>query len=154
VVAKRWQRKQQSEKDKCGSNGGSPATQNGDYSESASVELSLVVPIHNEGAGLEDFFARVLPVLEKLRSGSEIICVDDGSNDSTLERLLEMHERVPSLKIVSLSRNFGKDIALSAGLRARQWLCRSRYPALCSSNNACAAPSLPERTGPVTLPGV
>jgi polyisoprenyl-phosphate glycosyltransferase len=80
-----------------------------------SIELSLVVPIHNEAAGLDDFFARVLPVLHKLGCPSEIICVDDGSNDSSLERLLALREQVPNLKVLSLSRNFGKDIALSAG---------------------------------------
>ena len=80
------------------------------------LELSLVVPIHNESAGLDEFFARVLPVLDHLGCACEIICVDDGSGDDSLERLLAMRERVPNLKVLSLSRNFGKDVALSAGL--------------------------------------
>jgi glycosyltransferase involved in cell wall biosynthesis len=75
----------------------------------------LVVPIHNERAGLDEFFARVLPVLEKLNCSFEIVCVDDGSSDGSLERLLGWREQVPNLKVLSLSRNFGKDIALSAG---------------------------------------
>jgi polyisoprenyl-phosphate glycosyltransferase len=79
------------------------------------IELSLVVPVHNESAGLDAFFARVLPVLDKLGCPFEIICVDDGSEDGTLERLLAMRARVPNLKVLSLSRNFGKDVALSAG---------------------------------------
>jgi glycosyltransferase involved in cell wall biosynthesis len=77
--------------------------------------LSLVVPIHNEGAGLDDFFARVLPVLQNLGSEFEIVCIDDGSSDDSVERLLHLRQRMPNLKVVSLSRNFGKDIALSAG---------------------------------------
>jgi len=81
----------------------------------APIELSLVVPIHNESSGLGGFFARVLPVLEKLGCSFEIICVDDGSDDGTLDQLLMMRERLPNLKVLSLSRNFGKDIALSAG---------------------------------------
>jgi polyisoprenyl-phosphate glycosyltransferase len=85
------------------------------YREKISVELSLVVPIHNESAGLDEFFARVLPVLKNLGCSFEIICVDDGSNDGSLERLLACRQRVPNLKVLSLSRNFGKDVALSAG---------------------------------------
>jgi polyisoprenyl-phosphate glycosyltransferase len=85
------------------------------YGERPSVELSLVVPIHNESAGLDEFFARVLPVLENLGSSFEIVCVDDGSSDGSLERLLALREQVPNLKVLSLSRNFGKDVALSAG---------------------------------------
>jgi polyisoprenyl-phosphate glycosyltransferase len=87
----------------------------GEYPEKAAIELSLVVPIHNESAGLDEFFARVLPVLEKLGCASEIICVDDGSDDGSLERLLALRGRVPNLKVLSLSRSFGKDVALSAG---------------------------------------
>jgi glycosyltransferase involved in cell wall biosynthesis len=82
---------------------------------SAPVALSLVVPIHNESAGLDDFFSRVLPVLHRIGGDFEIVCVDDGSTDDSIDRLLHLRERLPNLKVVSLSRNFGKDIALSAG---------------------------------------
>ena len=93
-----------------------PASHNAaHYREKILVELSLVVPIHNESAGLDEFFARVLPVLKNLGCSFEIICVDDGSNDGSLERLLAYRQRVPNLKVLSLSRNFGKDVALSAG---------------------------------------
>lgn len=85
------------------------------YPEKPAVELSLIVPIHNESAGLDEFFARVLPVLRNLGCSFEIICVDDGSSDGSLERLLAFRERMPNLKVLSLSRNFGKDVALSAG---------------------------------------
>jgi glycosyltransferase involved in cell wall biosynthesis len=79
------------------------------------VELSLVVPIHNESAVLDEFFARVLPVLDKLGCASEIVCVEDGSTDGSLGHLLALREHLANLKVVSLSRNFGKDVALSAG---------------------------------------
>jgi glycosyltransferase involved in cell wall biosynthesis len=87
----------------------------GHCQEQTPFALSLVVPIHNERAGLDAFFARVLPVVGKLGCACEIVCVDDGSSDGSLERLLELRAHVPNLKVVSLSRNFGKDIALSAG---------------------------------------
>jgi len=55
----------------------------GRYPEKGSIELSLVVPIHNERAGLDEFFARLLPVLRNLGCASEIVCVDDGSDDGS-----------------------------------------------------------------------
>jgi glycosyltransferase involved in cell wall biosynthesis len=81
----------------------------------APVELSLVVPIHNESTALDEFFARIVAVLEKIGSSFEIVCVDDGSSDDSVERLLSMRGWLPNLKVLSLSRNFGKDVALSAG---------------------------------------
>ena len=83
--------------------------------EHSPVEISVVVPIRNESAGLEAFFARLVPVLEKIGAANEIICIDDGSIDDTLARLLRLREQVQNLKVLSLSRNFGKDVALSAG---------------------------------------
>ena len=80
-----------------------------------SVGLSVVIPMHNEAANLDQLFARLLPVLERLNLTYEIVCVDDGSTDSSVTRLLEFRQRIPALKLVSLSRNFGKDVALSAG---------------------------------------
>lgn len=81
----------------------------------APVEISIVVPVHNEIAGIEEFFAQLIPVLERLGTTWEVICVNDGSTDATLDRLIEFHHRAPAIKVVSLSRNFGKDVALSAG---------------------------------------
>lgn len=81
----------------------------------APVEISVVVPVHNEAPGLAGFFARLILVLNGLGTSYEIVCVDDGSSDDSLERLLELRDRVPALKVLSLSRNFGKDVAISAG---------------------------------------
>lgn len=84
------------------------------------VILSVVVPVHNERENIDLFLERIEGLLGTLvgeLSGSyEIICVDDGSSDGTVERLLYHRERNPCIKILSLSRNFGKEIALSAGL--------------------------------------
>ncbi len=79
------------------------------------VEISIVVPVHNKIAGIEEFFAQLIPVLERLGTTWEVICVNDGSTDATLDRLIEFHHRAPAIKVISLSRNFGKDVALSAG---------------------------------------
>jgi glycosyltransferase involved in cell wall biosynthesis len=78
--------------------------------------LSVVVPMYNEEEGTEIFFARLVPVLEKITSDFEIVCVDDGSSDLTLVHLMRHHGRDNRIKVLSLSRNFGKDTALSAGL--------------------------------------
>jgi glycosyltransferase involved in cell wall biosynthesis len=82
---------------------------------SPSVEISIVVPVHNEAASIEEFFAQLIPVLKRLGTTWEIVCVNDGSTDTTLDRLIEFHRRTPAIKVISLSRNFGKDVALSAG---------------------------------------
>jgi polyisoprenyl-phosphate glycosyltransferase len=84
-------------------------------SAAAPVEISIVVPVRNEAAGLDEFFAQLMPVLERLGTTWEVICVNDGSSDATLDLLLQFHGRTPAVKVVSLSRNFGKDVALSAG---------------------------------------
>ncbi len=81
-----------------------------------SVEISVIVPLYNESAGIEHLFARLTPVLEELQTSYEIICINDGSQDDTLSKLIEFWQRNPSIKIVNLSRNFGKEIALTAGI--------------------------------------
>jgi glycosyltransferase involved in cell wall biosynthesis len=80
------------------------------------IELSIVAPMRNEAGNLEEFIARVLGVMEKIGLTYEVICVNDGSTDDTLSMLLALRERNPAIKIINFSRNFGKDVALSAGL--------------------------------------
>ncbi len=78
--------------------------------------VSVVLPMRNEARGLDRLFARVVPALDALALPYEIIAIDDGSTDDTLERLKAFRDTVPQLRIVSLSRNFGKEIAVTAGL--------------------------------------
>jgi glycosyltransferase involved in cell wall biosynthesis len=80
------------------------------------VELSIVVPMLNEAAVLDRFFARLVPVLESVTADYEILCVDDGSTDDTFARLEAHRARNPRIRLIGLSRNFGKENALSAGL--------------------------------------
>lgn len=79
--------------------------------------LSLIVPCYNEEESAEHLFARVVPVLASLENlDYEIVCVDDGSRDGTLAKLQMLRRRYGKVKIVELSRNFGKESALTAGL--------------------------------------
>lgn len=81
-----------------------------------SIELSIIVPIYNEAGNLDYLFERLLGVLNSLNMNYEIICVNDGSKDDTLTQLIFYHQTNPSIKIINLSRNFGKEVALSAGI--------------------------------------
>lgn len=78
--------------------------------------LSIVVPMHNESQNVQAFYDRVAGVLDGLGETWEIVCVNDGSRDDTLAQLTELHLRDPRVKVIDLSRNFGKEIALTAGL--------------------------------------
>jgi polyisoprenyl-phosphate glycosyltransferase len=80
--------------------------------------LSLVAPFYNEEAGVHLFFERVHQALQSLTQNFnlEIICVNDGSRDATLAVLLQAQTQYPAIKILDLSRNFGKEAALTAGL--------------------------------------
>lgn len=78
--------------------------------------VSLVVPVLNEADALENFVAAVNRALGSLRL--ELLFVDDGSTDTTLSRLIALSHADPRVVIVSFSRNYGKESALSAGLAA------------------------------------
>ena len=80
--------------------------------------LSLVIPMHNESAGLEALFQRLDAALGGLGVGLEIVCVDDGSRDDTFDRLRARATHDPRLRLVALTRNFGKEAALTAGIEA------------------------------------
>ncbi|WP_265569684.1 glycosyltransferase family 2 protein [Sphingomicrobium nitratireducens] len=84
------------------------------------MELSIIVPVKDEEASVARFVDHVVPILEALddpvASSFEIIFVDDGSGDDTLPRLADLHARDARVKAISLSRNFGKEGALAAGI--------------------------------------
>jgi len=78
--------------------------------------LSIVVPCYNEALNLDGFFARLTPVLDATGLAWEVVCVDDGSRDDTAAVLAGWNQKEPRIKLLGLSRNFGKECALSAGL--------------------------------------
>lgn len=80
------------------------------------IDLSIIAPIYNEESNIDYFFETLIPVLIRLGLQYEIICVNDGSKDRTLENLIIYHQNNSQIKIISSSRNFGKEIALTAGL--------------------------------------
>jgi glycosyltransferase involved in cell wall biosynthesis len=84
----------------------------------ADLQLSIIVPVKDEEQGVAPFVQRVAPILDGLFADGawEILFVDDGSEDATLAAILAAHAREPRVRALSLSRNFGKEAALSAGL--------------------------------------
>ncbi|NJC33248.1 glycosyltransferase involved in cell wall biosynthesis [Sphingomonas jejuensis] len=80
------------------------------------VELSLVVPVYNEAPSIDLFLVEAAPVLEAITPAWEVVFVNDGSRDGTLEAIIAAHGRDPRVKLIDLSRNFGKELALTAGL--------------------------------------
>lgn len=79
--------------------------------------ISIICPFYNEEAAVAPFFARILPILHATSTAFEIICVDDGSHDGTLRALCQAQQTCDAIRIVELSRNFGKESALTAGLQ-------------------------------------
>lgn len=81
--------------------------------------LAIVVPIYNESAGLDELFRRLQAVLDRLQDvDSQVIYVNDGSTDASLGIMLEQHRRDPRFRVIDLSRNFGQQAAIAAGLAA------------------------------------
>jgi polyisoprenyl-phosphate glycosyltransferase len=78
--------------------------------------VSIVAPAYNEEDGLPEFVARLKSVMDKQDYHYEIVMVNDGSRDNTLQVMHELKNEAKQIAIVNLSRNFGKEIALTAGL--------------------------------------
>jgi glycosyltransferase involved in cell wall biosynthesis len=90
------------------------------HSADAAQGLSIVVPLYNEAATLERLHARLIEVAQRLAAtrglACEVVYVDDGSRDGTLAIARELPATALDVQVVSLSRNFGKEAALLAGL--------------------------------------
>lgn len=80
-----------------------------------SIHISCIVPVYNEAENIDLFFKQLHACLQKLTNQYEIIVVDDGSHDKTVEKVLSLPKE-HSVKLLGLSRNFGKETALTAGL--------------------------------------
>jgi dolichol-phosphate mannosyltransferase len=80
------------------------------------VEFSLVVPVLDERDTLEELARRLTPVLDALEAPTEVVLVDDGSTDGSFDIMRKLHEADPRFRALRLSRNFGHQIAITAGL--------------------------------------
>jgi polyisoprenyl-phosphate glycosyltransferase len=80
------------------------------------MELSLVIPVYNEERIIDELLKRTIPALESITSDYEIIVVDDGSTDGSIDKLLHIRSSNEKVKILSLSKNFGHQAAYTAGL--------------------------------------
>ena len=87
--------------------------------EGRGPRYSLVIPIFNEEAVLPLLIRRVKALLDQLDGTSEAIFVDDGSRDTSAIYLREMAATDPRIRLIELSRNFGHQIAITAGMDAR-----------------------------------
>jgi glycosyltransferase involved in cell wall biosynthesis len=80
------------------------------------TDLCVVVPVYNESEGLREFHARLAAVLDKLDLRSTVLYVDDGSRDDSYAVMESLRATDPRVSTLKLSRNFGKELALTAGL--------------------------------------
>jgi polyisoprenyl-phosphate glycosyltransferase len=80
------------------------------------MELSVVIPVFNEETNIREVYQRVAAELESVACGFEIIFIDDGSTDSSVDQIASLHRLDPRVKLLSLSRNFGHQTAITAGM--------------------------------------
>ncbi|RWM36169.1 MAG: glycosyltransferase family 2 protein [Mesorhizobium sp.] len=89
------------------------------HKKSATAVVALIVPVHNEEAAIVPFLSAVREHTDGLKKSNvafDFIFVNDGSSDATLDRLIEAQQADPRIQVFDLSRNFGKEAALTAGL--------------------------------------
>jgi len=80
------------------------------------ISLSIICPCFNEEGTIKIFLEKLIPIMQGVQRSYEIIFVNDGSTDNTLNVLLKAKSKNPQIRILNLSRNFGKEAALTAGL--------------------------------------
>ena len=86
--------------------------------------VSIVTPFYNEGEGVKHFYQVMVQTMENLPDFDfEILCVDDGSRDNTLDQLIAISKTDPRVTVLEFSRNFGKEPAMTAGIDATSGDC-------------------------------
>lgn len=78
--------------------------------------ISVVIPVYNESEGIDELYRRATTAIASFTDSFEVICVDDGSHDTSLSQLINYHKKDARFKVISLSRNFGHQSAVLAGL--------------------------------------
>ncbi|MFM9161266.1 MAG: glycosyltransferase family 2 protein, partial [Dolichospermum sp.] len=84
---------------------------------------SLVIPIYNESENITEMYRRLTSVMDQLDGDTELILIDDGSRDRSLSMIRELHHHDHRVRYLSLARNFGHQIAVTAGLNFVQGKC-------------------------------
>ncbi len=82
------------------------------------MKISLVVPCYNEEQCIEKYYEAMKPIREKIPEEFEFVFVDDGSKDKTLSIIKDLAKKDKQVRFISFSRNFGKEAAMYAGLKA------------------------------------
>jgi len=82
--------------------------------------ISIIIPMYNEAENARPIYHAITKVFKKIPYDLELLFVDDGSKDQTVDHLIDLADKDPRVKPVELARNFGKEIALSAGLHAAE----------------------------------
>ena len=86
--------------------------------------VSIVTPFYNEGEGVKHFYQVMAQTMEQLPNYDfELVCVDDGSRDNSLEQLIAISKADPRVTVLEFSRNFGKEPAMTAGIDAATGDC-------------------------------
>jgi len=80
------------------------------------LKYSIVVPVYNEEESIAELVGRLRETMDKLDGPAEAVLVDDGSTDSSYQLMLDAHYRDPRFKVIQLSRNFGHQLAITAGM--------------------------------------
>ncbi|MFA6005475.1 MAG: glycosyltransferase family 2 protein [Patescibacteria group bacterium] len=81
------------------------------------MDYSLVIPVYNEQDNVEQLYERTRKVMVTLKKKFELIFINDGSHDSTQELLTKLHAADDKVKVINFSRNFGHQVAVTAGLK-------------------------------------
>ena len=84
------------------------------------VTYSVVIPLKNEEENIADLLQELNPVMNCLGTPWELICIDDGSTDNTLQKLIELKKNQTNLRIITFDQNYGQTSAFDAGFRAAQ----------------------------------
>lgn len=82
----------------------------------AEIDYSVIIPVYNEENNLQPLYSKLKPALDELKKTYEIVFVDDGSDDTTFQKLFKMASEDPQVKVIRFRRNFGQSAALMAGL--------------------------------------
>ena len=80
--------------------------------------VSVIIPLLNERESLEELYIQLTAVMERIAARHELIFIDDGSTDGSIDVLKNIRSRDRRAKIISFSRNYGKSAALAEGFRA------------------------------------